>query len=289
MCKTIGSNLFTMPPRHKTGSKFDHGLVLMLCGSTGMLGSVSLCAKAALRSGCGMVHCAIGKSLLVPLSIKLTEPVLHSIVETTDGTPAISAFTDIERLSIRKNALLIGCGLSRNKNTAQLVHKIISCIDIDTVLDADGINAFENHLDLLKQHKANLVLTPHQGEWRRLFGKLSSDVNKRANAISKIAVEFNINIIYKGYPTIIVFNNGKSVIMPVGNSGMATAGSGDVLAGILSSLIAQGYSMDKAIPLSVFLHGKAGDMALNKSNPYSVIASDILDNIKNAINTVVGN
>ncbi len=268
-----------VPARKPAGSKFDHGLVCMLCGSRGMVGSAALAALAALRSGCGMVHCAVPESVMPIVSTKVTEPVLHAVAETAEGTPAARNCDDLLTLAASMQAVLIGPGISHNAETGTLVRGMISGATIPVVLDADGINAFKGHSEELKNHTADLIITPHQGEWGRLFGKLPSDPAARIDALVKKAEEFSMTILFKGNPTIVAMTDGKACILPVGNSGMATAGAGDVLSGIIVSLIAQGCSPPDAAVLGAAIHGLAGEKASSNLGEYSVIAGDIINSI----------
>ena len=273
-----------MPPRKPDGSKFDHGLVFMLCGSRGMIGSAALSAMAALRTGCGMVHCAIPESAISTLSAKVTEPLLHAIEETPEGTPASGSADSILALASSMQAAIIGPGISHNPDTTKLVRELVSKLTIPSVLDADGINAYKDHADELKKHSHELIITPHRREWERLFGKLPREPVPLIEKLLKKASEFSMTIVFKGNPTIVAHSNGESFILPVGNSGMASAGSGDVLSGIIPSLIAQGCSFCDAAVLGAAIHGFAGEIASDSIGEYSVVASDIINCIHRVIN-----
>jgi ADP-dependent NAD(P)H-hydrate dehydratase / NAD(P)H-hydrate epimerase len=276
-----------LPPRKPWGSKFDHGVAAMMCGSRGMTGSAQLASRAAMRTGCGMVHLAAPQSLLPILAGGLTEVVLHGIAETEDGTPSIQAEQEFIALAQRSQAVCIGSGISHNESTSRLVCKLVSLLENPMILDADGLNAFKDHPEELKKRKADLLITPHAGEWARLFAPLPAEPAEACALLSATARDYGMTIVYKGSPTIIADAKGKIYILPVGNSGMATAGSGDVLSGIIVSLIAQGCSVTHAALLGVYLHGAAGDAAAQKLTEYSVIAGDLVENINKGIRTLI--
>jgi NAD(P)H-hydrate epimerase len=273
-----------VPPRKPGGSKFDHGLVFMLCGSRGMLGSATLAAMSALRTGCGMVHCAVPHSAIPILSVKLTEPVLYSTEETAEGTPSSKGCDSLVERASSMQVALIGSGISHHPDTGLLVRNLLSKIPIPVVLDADGINAFKEHVNEIKKHKNALIITPHRREWERLFGTVPGNPVDLIGHLSQKAKEYSITIVFKGSPTIVADSRGKSYILPVGNSALATAGSGDVLSGIIASLIAQGCSPLDASILGVSIHGLAGEMASEKMGEYSVIASDLVEYISGVLN-----
>ncbi len=276
-----------IPPRKPAGSKFDHGLACLLCGSRGMIGSAALASAAALRTGCGMVHCAVPESVVPVMSTKVTEPVLHAITETLEGTPASAAADTISQLASSMQAACIGPGISHNQDTTVLVRKLIATITIPVVLDADGINAFKGCVDELRGHASDIILTPHRGEWERLFGPLPSEPVLLIDAIEQKAREFSLIVVFKGNPSIVVSPDGKKIVLPVGNSGMATAGCGDVLSGILVSLLAQGCTPFDAAILGTALHGYAGELASRELGEYSVIAGDLIHYIHTALNDVI--
>jgi NAD(P)H-hydrate epimerase len=276
-----------LPARKENGSKIDHGLALLLCGSRGMSGSAALASMAALRSGCGMVHLAVPESLVNTLAVKVTEPVLHPLTETASGACAASALNEILSLCERMNALCVGSGLSRDSQTASLVRELIGKTDKPAVIDADGLNAFVGCLPEFAKHKGEIVITPHMGEWKRLFGDLPDEPLERINKLKDCAAQYNVNILLKGSPSLAVSPKGTAVILPYGNSSLAKAGTGDVLGGVIVSLIAQGCSCFKAAILGAYLHGEAGRLASLELTEYSVLAGDLMRYIPEAIKGVI--
>ncbi len=272
-----------LPPRKPDGSKFDHGVAMMICGSRGMAGAAVLASQAAMRTGCGMVHCFSPKGILQTLAGKLTEVVLHGIDESPLGTPGFSSLDFLLEKSKQFQAVCIGPGISHEEETSRLVRNFIAWCPTSCVLDADGLNAFKGKVQELKNHASPLVITPHKEEWARLFGPLPKEPLEVVEIVRKTAKEFGLTVLYKGFPTIVAVPQGDVFLLPYGNSGMATAGSGDVLSGTIVSLIAQGVSVPYAAMLGAYIHAKSGELASEELTEYSVIASDIVGNISKAM------
>jgi ADP-dependent NAD(P)H-hydrate dehydratase / NAD(P)H-hydrate epimerase len=276
-----------LPIRKPSGSKFDHGIATMVCGSKGMTGSAALASMAALRTGCGMVHTASPQSAIPVLSAMLMEIVLHGLPETGTGTAAFAAKDTLAALCGKSQALCIGPGISHEEETGRLVREIVHAIETPIILDADGINAFKGRVADLKNRRSKLLITPHKEEWSRLFGALPENPVDAITTLKNKAREYGLTILHKGSPTIVADPQGKAYLLPVGNSGMATAGSGDVLSGIITSLVAQGCGLTDAAVLGAYLHGEAGNAARNQFGEYSMIARDIVKNIYKAIQSLV--
>jgi NAD(P)H-hydrate epimerase len=277
-----------LPVRRPAGSKFDHGVALVVAGSAGMTGSAALASMSALRTGCGMVHLATPKSAVPALSTKLTEVILHPIGETKSGCASLASSEWLLEKAATCHAMCIGPGLSHTSATSDLVHAMVSSSPVPLVLDADGISAYKGVPTALKSHASPLVITPHAGEWARLFSAMPSSPVEIVEELCRRAKEFDMTILYKGNPTIIASPDGKAYLSPYGNSGMATAGSGDVLSGIITSLIAQGCTVQNAAILGAYIHAKAGDEAARELGEYSMIAGDILNSIYKAIRGLTG-
>ncbi len=268
-----------LPPRKPQGSKFEHGLAMVVGGSRGMTGSTVLACEAALRTGCGMVHCVTPGSAISSLSAHLVETVLHPVEETPGGTASSKALGSILELSGRMQSACIGPGFSHAPSTSQLVRELVHTIDYPFVLDADGVNAFKGRAEDLKHRQTECVITPHRGEWKRLFGELTYHPEEALKILRKKAQEYEFTILLKGNPTLIAGSDGTVYIMPYGDSGLASAGSGDVLSGIIVSLLAQGCGVNEAARLGAYIHGMAGESASRKLTPYSCIASDIIGSL----------
>ena len=272
-----------VPPRYPDGSKIEHGLAFLICGSRGMTGSATLVSQAALRTGCGMTHLAAPESIIPILSIKTTETVLHPLEETESGTLSFGACDQIKELARCKDALCIGPGISHETQTSLLAREIVKTLSIPMVLDADGINAFKDTVRELVGHAGELVITPHRGEWQRLFGELPAEPAKRIESVAEKARDYNMVILLKGNPTIIAEPSGNAFILPFGNSALSSAGTGDVLSGIIVSLLAQGAPVLAASILGGFIQQEAGTIASRKFGEHSVIASDVVDTIYRVI------
>jgi ADP-dependent NAD(P)H-hydrate dehydratase / NAD(P)H-hydrate epimerase len=264
-----------LPPRKPAGSKFDHGLALLVCGSRGMTGSATLVAEAALRTGCGMTHLAAPESIVPILSCKLTETVIHPLPETDRGTPGEGAFPEIVDLAKSMQALCIGPGISHTEETGALVRRLIAVCPLPAILDADGINAYKGRAQELSMHAGDLCITPHRGEWERLFGNLPVEPVALVQAVREKAADYRCTILLKGNPTVVAGPDGSCWILPYGNSALAKAGSGDVLSGIIVSLIAQGASCTNAAILGAYIHGESGVVLSERMGEYSVLPSDI--------------
>jgi len=276
-----------LPPRREAGSKYDHGQTLLVGGSPGMAGSITLAAEAAMRCGCGMVRCAVPESLISILSLKLTEPVLHALPQTSRGTAHVSAFDKIMELAQQAQSLCIGPGLSHEPPTSRLVCEIIGHCATPTLLDADGLNAFRGRTDLLERHAGKLVLTPHAGEWERLFGPPETTPQRRIEQVREAAQRIRSTIVLKGSPTLVGQPDGVCHIMPCGNSALAKAGSGDILSGTIASFMAQGVPCEKAALLGVWIHGEAGCRAAQSLTEYGVTGRDIIASIPAVIRELV--
>ncbi|HMA64633.1 MAG: NAD(P)H-hydrate dehydratase [Fibrobacterota bacterium] len=276
-----------LPPRHPAGSKHDHGLALLLCGSRGMSGSAALASLAALRVGCGMTHCAVPLSIADILSVKLTETVIHPLWEKESGVVSINAIEQVHILTDGKQAMCIGPGLGHDIGTSKLVRELVRSVSLPLILDADGLNAFKGYADELENHIGEVIITPHRGEWGRLFGPLEQEPLKLIQQVKTISQKFGITILLKGNPSICALPDGTAYILPFGNSALAKAGSGDVLSGCIVSLLAQGAVVRDAAVLGAYLLGQAGVIASQCLSEYSVVASDVIETIPLVIQQLI--
>jgi NAD(P)H-hydrate epimerase len=275
-------------PRKLDTHKGDYGKVFVIAGSIGMTGAASLTSLSALRIGAGMVGLGIPESLNQILEAKLTEVITYPLEETNDVSIDLKAYDRILKLIDKYDILAIGPGVSLNKSTQELIRKIVVEINKPIILDADGLNAFVGNLDDLKNKKTNsLIITPHLKEFSRLF-EISADElrKKREDLTRQVSSEYNMTTVLKGYRTIVA-SSLKIYVNDTGNPGMATAGSGDVLTGIIAGLRAQGLDDFESASLGVWLHGKAGDLAKEEKGEMSIIASDILENLNLAIRKLI--
>ena len=280
-----------LTPRKKNTHKGSYGRVLVLAGSPGMTGAAYLCSKAALRSGSGIVTLGIPESLNPVMETKLTCVMTYPLPETKASTLSNKGRKKILKLCESHDVIALGPGLSQQPETRELILWLIKNMDRTMVIDADGLNALANNVDVLHKIKQNVVLTPHPGEMSRLTGLRSAkDVQKeRLNTASqfvqsiqkKLKGEKELVLVLKGDKTIVA-DYKKVYVNRTGNTGMATAGVGDVLTGIIVSLIGQGLGVFDASQLGVYIHGLAGDIAAKKKGELSMIASDIIDCLPDA-------
>lgn len=263
--------------------KGDYGHVLVVAGSTGMTGAAYLASEAALLMGSGLVTCAIPKSLNAIMERKLTEVMTLPIEDKGKGYFLTSGFPRIKKFSEKINAAAIGPGISRKNETRKLVRKLIQDLDTPITLDADGINCISDNPGILKRAKRPLVITPHPGEMARLIHRRVGDIQKNRQKISKeISKKYGITVVLKGMNTVVASRDGALYINKTGNPGMASGGVGDVLTGMIASLIGQGFSSFDAARYGVYLHGVAGDIAAKNKGETSLRAQDVLNNIPKA-------
>lgn len=277
-----------LPKRDYDSYKYSVGKVFVLAGSRGLTGAAALASEAALISGAGAVILGIPESLNIAMESKLTEVMTLPLPETPELTLSIEALDTIIQYVNWSDVTLIGPGISQNKETKKLIQNLIEKINKPLVIDADGLNNLQDNVSLLKNYKNEIIITPHYGELSRLINLPPFEIAfDRISIARSTAKDFNITIILKGAPTVIADMNSNVYINSTGNSGMATAGSGDVLAGMVAGFYAQSKNPVDSSILSVYLHGLAGDLAKASSNYYSLTATDILKNIRFAIKKFV--
>lgn len=278
-----------LPPRKRDSHKGDYGRIFILAGSRGLSGACVLAAVAALRSGAGLVTVGVPESLVIPLTRQLTEAMTKPFPETDQGTLDARAFSAILKFAKTQNVIAIGPGLSQHPSTQTLVQKLITGVGKPMVIDADGLNALIGRTSLLKKLKSPAVLTPHPGEFVRLFGKpVPHGRKERCARAAQAAKEFRVVLVLKGNETVVAFPEGGIYVNRTGNSGMATGGAGDVLTGIIAGLLGQGLKPFQAASAGVYLHGLAGDLAAKKMGEVSLIAGDILNHLPSAFRNVLG-
>ncbi|MBI3753129.1 MAG: NAD(P)H-hydrate dehydratase [Deltaproteobacteria bacterium] len=275
-----------LKPRKENSHKGSYGHVFVLAGSAGKTGAAAMTSCGAMRSGAGLVSLGIPKSLNPIMEQKLTEVMTLPLAESSSGILAYEAFEDILSFAVDKEALVLGPGLTTHESVRKLVINLISRSPIPLVVDADGINCLAQDVKVFKKAKAHIVITPHPGEMARLAGMTTKDVQAdRIGIASRFARENKVIVVLKGARTVIAEASGKVFINPTGNPGMATAGTGDVLAGMIGGFIAQGYSPIDAANMAVYLHGMAGDEVAKKKGQIGMMATDILDVLPQTISS----
>lgn len=268
-------------PRPDDAHKGTMGTLLSICGSFGMAGAGILSGTAALRSGLGLLKCALPKRIYPIMAARLPESVYLPLEENADGR--ISALNLPYLLSQKSDAVLLGCGLGVCGDTKAIVEDFIRSCERPMVLDADALNCIADDPEALKNAKAPIIITPHPMEMARLCGVTAAEVNDNREMTARtFAARYGVITVLKGAGTVIASPDGKARINMTGNSGMATGGSGDVLAGICASLIAQGKVPFDCACAAVYLHGLAGDFAAKRLGKISMLPSDIIDELPNA-------
>lgn len=265
------------PRRERTAHKGDFGRVYILAGSVGFTGAPVLAAAGALKTGAGLVTVGTPQSAYPAVAAKLLCAMPKPIPET-DGIVAERALPGIFKALRSADAALVGPGLGRADTVARAVIAETSC---PLVVDADGINALAGHIDVLEARRDKVtVLTPHMGEFCRLLGQTPKEPREAAR---RFAVERGCIVVLKGHRTLTAFPDGEAFVNPTGNPGMATGGSGDVLAGMIASLLGQGFDPKWAVPAAVYLHGRAGDLAAETLGEYAMTAGDLVTYIPAAM------
>lgn len=260
--------------------KGTYGTVLSVCGSFGMAGAAVLCAKAALRVGAGLSVCATPRSVYPVIGGALPEAVFVPLSETENGTVTPHVSRETRAWQQKAAALVVGCGLGRGAAVESAVLTLLDEARCPVVLDADGINAVSAHILEREREIPPLILTPHPMEMARLLHCSVDEVQRdREGAAKRAAAKFHAVAVLKGHHTVVADEHGHLYINQTGNPGMATAGSGDVLAGTIGGLLAQGLSLWEAATVGVYLHGAAGDRAAQRVGVPSLMASDIADGL----------
>ncbi len=271
--------------REKNVHKNDFGHVLVMAGSPRMLGASALCSLAAMRTGAGLVTAAVPKSLNKTLQAKISSVVMTwPLPETPEQTFSSTAIKDISSVWDKYQAVILGPGLSQNLQTQKFILQVIEFCPVPLVIDADALRALSGHLNLLSVRKAETILTPHLGEMAALTSLTKDQIEKKREKVCRDFVKaYSCVLVLKGHETIVA-NQGQPLFLnPSGNSGMATAGSGDVLAGMIGAFLAQGLDGFQSAKYGVYFHGRAGDLAAKEKTRLAMIATDIIENIPQAI------
>jgi len=268
--------------------KGSFGRIFLLAGARGYAGAASLAARGALRSGAGLVTLGVPEKIYSLAAEKEEEVMVRPLASTSQGTLAYASFSEIKKFMVTQNVLGIGPGLTREASTQKLIRRVIETSLIPLVIDADGLNALQGRLEILKSCRGRAVLTPHPGEFKRLFGgPLSDSDTLRKKRAAEIAQRHQVTIVLKGHHTVIADPSGGIWLNPTGNPGMATGGTGDVLTGIITALLGQKLSCPDAARFGVYVHGLAGDIAAKKIGPISLTAGDLLNCLPQAFRRIV--
>ena len=260
-----------LPDRDPWGHKGTFGKILLLCGSRGFTGAAWFAAMGALRTGAGLVFLGVPESIYAIEAVKLNEPVVFPLPEK-DGKLSEEAIPQILERLPQMDGVLIGCGLGQSEGTLAVVKAVLQKARCPVVVDADGINVLSAHKDILRGRQEITILTPHDGEFLRFGGEIGED---RAQTAARFAREWNSIVLLKGHKTCIT--DGEICYRnTTGNPGMAVGGSGDILAGMIVSLLGQKIPPLEAAACAAWLHGAAGDLCARELGQYAMLPSDML-------------
>lgn len=260
-----------IPQRNPWAHKGDFGKVLLLCGSKGYTGAAALAAMGALRSGAGLVYLGVPDCIYAIEAVKLTEPVVFPLPDDGVCFSCQAVGPVVQRLD-KMDAILLGCGCGQSEGVYALLEAVLTQYHGPVVLDADGINCLRRHKDILRERTSPTILTPHDGEFSRLGGKLSND---RISSAANMAKDLGVTVLLKGHETVIT--DGENIyVNHTGNPGMAVGGSGDMLAGMIVSLLGQGLPPLEAAACAAYFHGATGDSCANELGQAGMLPTDML-------------
>ena len=266
-----GDVLKLLPNRRLDAHKGDFGKILLLSGSVGYTGAPVLSALGALRTGAGLVFLGVPESIYQIAAMKLIEPIVFPLPQQ-DGMLSQEALPRILEKASSMDAVLIGPGLGCSDATEEIVCQVLSVYPEPVVLDADGINIVGKHKDILRGRTSPTILTPHAGEFQRLTGRKPED---RLDSAVEASKDLGVILVLKGHETVIT-DGISAYLNPTGNPGMAVGGSGDVLAGMIVSLLGQGIPPLEAAACGAWLHGAAGDLCAKELGQYGMLPTDMV-------------
>ncbi|MBQ6999340.1 MAG: NAD(P)H-hydrate dehydratase [Clostridia bacterium] len=281
--KTVKSSIL---PRESNTHKGDYGKIFIVAGSKGLTGAAIMASKAALKSGGGLITLGCPDSLNSIFEISLHEVMTYPLADNGIYLLKDCAGDIIEKAN-KSSVLAFGCGLSNTKDVRSILKRVLHEVEVPVVIDADGLNALSRNINILKTAKPPVVLTPHIAEFARLSGYAVEDINADREKFAKeFAVKWGVTLVLKSEKTLVADEYGNIYANLLGNAGMATGGSGDVLAGIIASFIGQG--IENAVQCGVYIHSLAGDMAAQDKGEYGMTPADIIENIPYAIDLICG-
>ncbi|MFZ2631435.1 MAG: NAD(P)H-hydrate dehydratase [Desulfosalsimonadaceae bacterium] len=282
LTRTEAANI--MIPRRWDAHKGHTGHVLVVAGSKGKTGAANLSAIAALRSGAGLVTLGIPETSLPVVAARCMEVMTAPLAETGTGAISDNALPSVMSLLKDKKCLAIGPGMGTDPETRRLVSRLIMDSPVPMVVDADGLNHISDNPEILQSRRSEIVLTPHPGEMARLTGRPTGWIQEnRISCAREFAVKYKVHLVLKGARTLIAHPDGHVFVNLTGNPGMASAGMGDVLTGVVAGFISQGYPPGTAAHLAVYLHGFAADILSTAKGPFGFLASDVAAALPSAI------
>ncbi|MCI8398944.1 MAG: NAD(P)H-hydrate dehydratase [Oscillibacter sp.] len=276
-----------VPERKPDGHKGTFGKLLVVGGKVGFTGAPYLTALAAERSGCGLVYLGVPDSIWEIETVRCVSSMPFPLSSAWGGGLGGKAVSEIMKKLETCDVLALGPGLGRGELTEKAVRSVLEQTEKPVVLDADGINALEGHIDSLDSRRGRVtILTPHDGEFARVGGDLSG--GDRVNAARRFAMEHGCTLVLKGHRTVTATEAGTVLVNTTGNSGLAKGGSGDVLTGLIASLLAQGASPVRAAAGGVWIHGRAGDLAAEELTPYCMTPEDVIAALPKVFHEIIG-
>lgn len=273
-----------LPRRARESSKHDYGRLLIVGGSVGYSGAPTLASRAAVRGGAGLVHLAVPRDIYTIAAVKNDEAMTMPVNCDENGVMTAGAIPELERTLSRCDVLAMGPGFGRSEGVVEIVRTLAFETSAQVVIDADALWALSQlEPDFLAGLKKPAVLTPHEGEFvRHLGGDLSTG---RKEAARRYAAEKRCIMVLKGANTVVAFPDGKTYVNQSGNPGLARGGSGDALTGIMGAMLCQ-FPAEKAVPLAVYLHGLAGDIAAEEKGEYGMTITDVIDALPEAMKLI---
>lgn len=275
------------PKRIHDGNKRTFGYVLIVAGSNGMTGAAILSAKSAARSGAGLIYVATPYKLSNIVETNLLEPVKVPIYSRDGLSFDNSSIDNIHEIAEKVDVVAIGMGIGSAMKTQEMVYNILPKINKPLILDADGLNAIQNNLKILRKRKYPTIVTPHPGEMARLLNITPQEIQKNRIKYAKdFSKEYGVITILKGERTLIADEDENLYINPTGNTSLAKGGSGDVLSGLISGFAAQSLSPVQSAIAGVFIHGLSADIAISKKDPHFILPSDIIDSLNDSFKLI---
>ncbi|MGH7275636.1 MAG: NAD(P)H-hydrate dehydratase [Candidatus Rokuibacteriota bacterium] len=271
------------PPRPQDAHKGTYGHLLLVAGSLGKTGAAALAAMAAMRSGAGLVTVATPASQQPVVAGLVLEAMTEALPETPARTLALKAREVVAELAARRDAVALGPGIGLDAETQRAARALVQELAKPMAVDADALSALAGHLDALRSTPAARCLTPHPGELARMLGVTTEQIQKdRIATVREFATRYGAHVALKGAASVIGDPDGRVVVNPTGNPGMASGGTGDVLTGMLGAFLARGMAPASALQSAVYLHGLAGDLAADRLGEESLVAGDVIEALPDA-------
>lgn len=267
-----------LPSRSANFHKGNAGTVVSLCGSVGYAGAAVIAAKAAVKSGAGIVNAIVPSEIYNIVATAMPEIVCTPVAGSVNGRFSVNVLPKIKDSIANASTLLIGCGMGRDSELTNFIEAVLKISNAPVVIDADGINNLVDSIDIIKQYRGDKVITPHPKEAARLLGcKVEEILENRIESAKKLATLTKAIVVLKGANSLIALKDGTVKVVTDGNPGMATAGTGDMLAGMIAAFLSQGLTAQDATCLAVKLHAMSGDMAAKEFSMLSMTPSDMIN------------